>query len=118
MEIKTINVNGKEYQFVNESGNTRNGFYHRSTLFRNGYEVRNHRVSYLNRTWECYRYQTCMMGLVNAMKNDRIDRLTNDYKVNNNYSKLTAKRKAELQTIIEADALCKEYDEVYDKLRH
>ena len=33
MDIKKVNVNGKTYEFVNESGNTRHGFYHKSTLF-------------------------------------------------------------------------------------
>lgn len=57
MEIRKLS---KDYQFVNECGSTRNGFYHRSTLFQNGREVTSAKVNYLNRTWECYTYQTSM----------------------------------------------------------
>ena len=36
MEIKKLTVNGKEYEFVNETVGTRNGFAHNTTLFVNG----------------------------------------------------------------------------------
>ena len=57
MEIRKLK-NG--YQFVNESGYTRNGFYHKSTLFQDNREVTSAKVNYINRPWECYSYQTSM----------------------------------------------------------
>lgn len=59
MEIRKLS---KGYQFVNECGSTRNGFYHKSTLFQNGREITSRKVNYLNRTWECYTYQTSMQS--------------------------------------------------------
>jgi len=46
-----------------EGMGTRNGFAHVATaILEDGRVVRN-RVNYLNRTWECYRFQTALHGL-------------------------------------------------------
>jgi hypothetical protein len=46
-----------------EGMRTRNGFAHVATaILEDGRIVRN-RVNYLNRTWECYRFQTALHGL-------------------------------------------------------
>lgn len=45
-------------EFVDVAKNTRSGFYHKSTLYIDGIEISSARISYLNRTWECYRFET------------------------------------------------------------
>lgn len=117
MEIKKINVNGRQYEFVNESRNTRNGFAHDTTLFINNCERVNQTCHYLNRTWECYRYQTVMLKAINTLEGWQIDRLTTKFKNEKGYAKLTAKRKEELNSILETDELLKEYKEVKNELR-
>lgn len=121
MEIKKIEVNGKTYEFVNEFGDIRHGFYHKSTLFVSNvegyswYKCEN-RVNYLNRTWECYRYQTCMKGLVDGLINSRTEKLLHDFKIEKGYGRMTDKRREEFQKAIADDELLKEYNEVYNKL--
>jgi len=44
--------------------NRRNGFKHTATLMRNGYEVDNAKVLYINRTWESFEYQTVIRSLL------------------------------------------------------
>lgn len=117
METKKVVVNEKEYLFVNESGSTRNGFYHRSVLLRNGNEIMTNKVNYLNRTWECYRYQTAMRGCVSQLKANRAEKLKNEYKTVNMISRMTAKRQAEFETILNNDSLYKEYEEIEKALR-
>lgn len=75
MTIRKITVNGNEYQFINDSRNTRTGFAHDTTLFKNGEEIGRATAIYYNRTWECYRYQTVMQRCIN----DIIEKKYEDY---------------------------------------
>lgn len=111
MEIKKFTVNGKEYEFVNSSRNTRNGFAHDTTLFINGVEKTENTCHYLNRTWECYTYQTVMMGAIRNLIDDRRIRLEKKYKEDNGFSKLTEKRRSVLEDIFTADSILNEYEE-------
>lgn len=111
MEIKKITVNGKEYEFVNSSRNTRSGFAHDTTLLINGVVKTENTCHYINRTWECYRYQTVMMGAVRELINDRRIRLERKYKEDNGFSRLTDKRRLELENIFNADNVLNEYEE-------
>lgn len=111
MEIKKFTVNGKEYEFVNSSRNTRNGFAHDTTLFINGVEKTENTCHYLNRTWECYRYQTVMMGAIRNLIVDRTTHLEKKYKEDNGFSKLTEKRRSALKDIFTNDSILNEYEE-------
>ena len=118
MEVRKIVVNGREFQFVNESRNTRSGFAHDTTLLINGCERVKHTCHYLNRTWECYRYQTSMYGAINEVINDRINYITKRFKEDNGYNKITAKRKIELSSVLNDDFFLKEYYAVKDCLHY
>lgn len=117
MEIRKVNVNGNVYEFVNESGNTRNGFYHKTTVFKNGCEVGSNRCNYLNRTWECYRYQTVMMGGIYNMLDRLVNRLLETFKADNGYKKMTENRRIEFDLLKANNELIKEYEEVLKQLR-
>lgn len=118
METRKITVNEKEYLFVNESRSTRHGFAHDTTLLINGCERVKHTCHYLNRTWECYTYQTSMYGAINEVINERIDYITKRFKENNGYSKLTEKRKIELNSVLDNDIFLKEYKAVKECLHY
>lgn len=47
-----------------KSVNTRNGFAHVATALLPGGLIVKHRVSYINRAWESYPYQTALHGLL------------------------------------------------------
>ena len=93
MTIRKIEVNGREYQFVNESRSTRNGFAHDTVLFANGYQMGKATCHYINRTWECYQYQTvmqrCISDIIEANEKDYIE----VYKADNGIKRLTADKK-------------------------
>ena len=58
-------------EFINNYGTTRNGFFHTSKLFYNSELLSEARASYLNRTWESYRYQSVMkQALYNAIESE------------------------------------------------
>ena len=117
MEIKKFNIDGKEIEFVNESLDTRNGFKHVTTMFINNCEYGRNTCYYLNRTWECYRYQTVMRGCVRNLIEIRIENLKSNFKFENGYLKMTAKRNEEFEKYIANDAELKFYNKLLDKLK-
>lgn len=54
----------EDLTFVNTSYDTRNGFGHKSELYHLGRFLCESRATYLNRTWESYRFQTVMKDVV------------------------------------------------------
>jgi hypothetical protein len=64
--MQKFTINDK-YTIVCTSKGTRNGFYHRATLSINGSESINARVSYINRTWEAWTFQTVIHCLFDKM---------------------------------------------------
>ena len=120
MEIRKITVNGNEYQFVNNSRNTRNGFAHDSEFFVNGINYGKNSCHYLNRTWECFRYQSVMQGLIDNLIEERKAQLKAYYKRENGLARLTKKHLDKLEEIIANDenialyrAIMKELDYKY-----
>lgn len=102
METKKILVLGKEYLFVNEYFRNRSGFVHRSVLLVNNCEYSSHKVQYYNRTWESYRYQTVMKGLVcNLIDNER-DCYLRMIKSRNGWTRFPKGKKTEYQKLFES----------------
>lgn len=61
MKIFTLD---NEYSVVCNSEGTRSGFRHLATLCRNGQSVYKTKVCYLNRTWECYEFESVLFEVV------------------------------------------------------
>ena len=117
MELKKMNVDGREVEFVNQSTGTRNGFKHVSTCFVDGVEIGTHTSHYLNRTWECYPFQTSMRGVINDKLETHIESLKYKFKYNNNYKNMTPKRNEEFQKIIDTDEQIIFYRKVKEMLK-
>lgn len=101
-KIKKLENMEHEFQFVNEWGRTRNGFYHKSTLFMlydNGgsCDVNTAKVNYLNRTWESYNFQTSMQRCVLDFIENRFYYFIKDYKDENGISRLPKNKRTELK---------------------
>ena len=118
MEIKKIEVNGNNYQFVNSSRNTRSGFAHDTTLFKNDCEIADCSCHYLNRTWECYRYQTVMQRCISEEIDREYNRFIENYKHSNNIKRMTAEKRCLADIEFENQADIKELREVYKQLEY
>jgi hypothetical protein len=116
MTIRKITVNGNEYEFINESRSTRHGFAHDTTLFKGYYSIGKATCHYLNRTWECYRYQTVMQRCISNIIDSEYEDFIADYKAERNIKRLTAEKRAEADRDFEALAEIKELREVYKQL--
>lgn len=119
MAIKIIKLNnGREFTFVNESRSNRSGFVHETTLYNGECLLERNKCQYYNRTWECYQYQSCMLGAVRKLMNVREEKLLQDFKAIKGYKKMTPSRREELEVIIKADSRMNDYNELYEKLGH
>lgn len=116
MEIKKFDIGNRHVEFVNEWGNTRNGFKHTTTMFINGCQRGKNTVHYLNRTWECYPYQTCMRGCVRELLENRIEKLKSDFKSQYGYSRMTQKRVEEFEKWMGEDETCDFYAVLLSKI--
>lgn len=116
MEIRKITVNGNEYEFINESRSTRHGFAHDTTLFKGYCSISKATCHYLNRTWECYRYQTVMKCCVGNLIDSEYEDFIAGYKAENNIKRLTAEKRAEADRIFETLETVKELREIYKQL--
>lgn len=113
--IKTDDME-REVEFVNQSRNTRHGFAHDTTMFVDGCEIESATCHYLNRTWECYQYQSVMCSAVRKMI-DYIER-QNENKLKEIYGwkKMTPPRKEELKQFNKSCLEWIFYQAIYDAL--
>jgi hypothetical protein len=107
-----------DWEIVNNCGGTRNGFKHESTLFHYGNEVENARVCYLNRTWECYTYQTSMREVVHKYTTKIKNRIVDDYKNENNVKRLTQKHKEKIEKLFAEDSRLVECAIIQEQLNY
>ena len=94
MEIKKIKCkSGNEYNIVNEYWKTSNSWGHKSTLIASWGEVESRKVTYQNRTWERYTYESCMSGLIETILEDNLKSYITQYKEKNDITRLTSLQK-------------------------
>ena len=64
--IKTFDfvVNGEHIYFTCSTTNTKNGFCHHVFAIGGGKDYEHTRVSYINRTWESFQYETALLSAV------------------------------------------------------
>ena len=98
MELRKFkDKNLANYTIVNESGSTSRGFYHDSILMLGSNEIERNRCNYLNRTWECYRFQTSMMGVVRKARDHWEEYYLSKFKNDNEINRMTKKKKEEFE---------------------
>ena len=111
-ELWKRNINGTEVLFVNSSRWTRHGFAHDTEVFIDGRNVGSNTAHYLNRTWECFRYQTVMRGAIIRLREEREKELRRNFKYLHDYKKMTPKRELEFKGFYGNDPMIDLYTEV------
>ena len=97
MEIRRVNgKKGNKIELVNESWSTSRNWGHKTNVIVNGYDYGTYKVTYCNRTWESYAFQTCMSGAVREIIEDNITRYLANYKYTNNITRFKKGQKEEL----------------------
>ena len=117
MEIKKIICkSGNEYNIVNEYWETSRAWGHKSTLIAPWGEVASHKIRYYNRTWESYRYQSCMGQLLSNILESNQKSCITEYKEKNNISRLLADKKAEVIKEWEQKEYIKDLMEIKERI--
>ena len=112
MELVKKIINGNEYTFVNKTWETSNSWGHETTLFKRHYEIGHNKIRYYNRTWESYRYRTCMSGCVYEL----ISELKEKFKKEKNITRLTKKYEEEFEKFLGNDLELTELKELKESL--
>lgn len=107
--FKFKNESIQKYEIVNNSRGNRSGFVHESTIFLHGVEIITNKVQYYNRTWECFEFQSSMSGAIYKLLDMATDRITKQFKQQNNIKRLTEKTRTQLEDLIQNDEAYKEY---------
>lgn len=117
MELKkVICKSGNEYNIVNEYWETSRAWGHKSTLLKNGYEVDTNKVKYLNRTWECYTYQSCMSSLLSNILYNNFERYVIDYKRQHGIERLKKGQKEKIKEEWEKQVYIQDLMEIKERI--
>jgi hypothetical protein len=112
--MHVVKVNGKEYRFVNEGWSTSRSWGHKSSLYVNDLFVDSNKVTYINRTWESYRFRTCMIDLIWNLLDRKLKDFIDSMKSSNNIKRLSKDKRDEYETLFKENN--PDLFEVLDKL--
>lgn len=117
MEVLEKVINGNKYKLVNEYWETSRSWGHKTTVIRNGYDYDGYKVRYYNRTWESYKFQTCMLGAVRTIREDELKRYINNYKYRNDITRFKRGEKEKVIKEFDDTEIGKELDILLKTIR-
>jgi len=90
-------INNNEYQFLNESFENSRNWGHKTSLFKNGEKISDHKSIYYNRTWESYQFQSCMQDSVYDLIDIEFAKIIDECKSTNGIKRLASSVKTKLR---------------------
>ena len=106
-----------EFKIVAYSYNTRSSWGHKAELIKNNdYTLNKYKITYYNRTWECYQYQSVIQSVLEAYMQQIIDEFINDYKQQNNIIRLKPQQREELTRQAKITTLYEKLNTFYGEL--
>ena len=89
--------NGKNYEARCTSRSTRNGFAHDCTVRDENYnDITEATCHYLNRTWECYRFESVLHKAISQIAEEQAEAIVEQWKEDNGKTRISAKKREEL----------------------
>ena len=117
MEVKRMKMDGREFAFICDWHGTRNGFAHDVTMMENWRTLAKARLHYINRTWECWSYQSAILEAVDEVMTERAERMERKLKSENGWGKMTATRRETLRRHLELDSEYSTLQKLYKELK-
>lgn len=117
MEIRRKNINGNNWELVNEYWETSYSWGHKTTIIKNGYDYGTHKVRYYNRTWESYTFQSCMSGAISELEETELQNYIDRYKEKNGISRFKKGQKEKVVQEFNNTELGKELEILKDAIR-
>jgi hypothetical protein len=116
MEIKKFEINDNEYTFVSNIWDRKNSWGHEVTLFKNNTEIGSASITYLNRTWERYTYQSVMQKVVDHLLTAMEENFISGYKEIFEIKRLTKQKRRSVIDTFEQLIEVQELRELYNQL--
>ena len=105
------------YTIVADTYSTARNWGHKATLLLNNtYTLATHKITYYNRTWERYEYQSVIKGLLSYYISSLVDDYINDYKQQNSINRLSQKLRQQLTEQAYTTPQIKELNNFYGEL--
>lgn len=106
-----------EYEIVAYSYETRNSWGHKATLIHNGtHELNRYKITYYNRTWETYQYQSVIQSVLSDYITYLIDEYIDDYKSQHNIKRLKKSQREELIKQAKTSTIIEKLNTFYGEL--
>ena len=117
--VKTINMDGKRYEFICRSWGTRSGFAHGAEII----DMENYTIMarakrfYLNRTWECWDFQSAILDAIEKAKSYREEAIKDRMKEVNGWKKMNGERWGKLHQALGADPEFSTLTKLYNEMK-
>ena len=106
-----------EFKIVAHTYENSHNWGHKATLLHNGtHELNTYKITYYNRTWEKYEYQSVIKSVLNDYIDYLIKDYINDYKTQNNITRLKAQQREELTRQAKMTPLVEKLETFYKEL--
>lgn len=106
-----------DYAIVADTYENSHNWGHKATLLDKYSNIlAKHKITYYNRTWETYQYQSVVKALLNGYVSFLIDEYINNYKQANNIKRLSAKLREELTNQAKMTTRIEELNTFYGEL--
>lgn len=117
-ETYRITINNHPFRFDCRSWGTRSGFAHSAELISGTWKrLAVGKCYYLNRTWECYTFQSAMLEAINKAIESQREEVTDKVKRENGWEKITAKRREALDKVLAEDIHMITLKALYDEVK-
>lgn len=118
MEIRNKKIGNNNWQLINESWQKGYSWGHRTIVFKNGYEMAEHKCRYYNRTWESYTYETCMLCAIDDIEETEKRIFIKNYKYKNDIDRFKKGQKDEVIKMFEDTEFYKELKALKEVIRY
>lgn len=106
-----------EFKIVAYSYETRNSWGHKAELINNNnYTLNTYKITYYNRTWECYQYQSVIKSVLYDYMTQLINDYIDDYKQQNSIIRLNHNLREELTRQVKQTPLFEKINTFYGEL--
>jgi hypothetical protein len=106
-----------EFKIVAYSYETRNSWGHKAELINNNnYTLNTYKITYYNRTWECYQYQSVIKSVLSDYMTQLINDYIDDYKQQNSIKRLNHNLREELTRQVKQTPLFEKINTFYGEL--
>lgn len=106
-----------KYTIVAETYSNSHNWGHKAKLFNDTHQLNTYKITYYNRTWECYQYQSVALSVIDDYITYLINNYIDDYKDTHNIKRLSKTIREQLTQQAKQTQLIAELETFYKELK-